>query len=536
MIGEFWLGLLIITHLVRILRGCGQSLKVLFTYNSYSTVSFRKNFGIIFSNEFVSKDEMTISKRIAEHFGFGDFTINLFSLRFTDRDEEQRHSQAELKKSLPVMRLALGAALPLYMAFAILDYYTVPEIFSEAMFLRFGIAAPILLVSILLTFNSTVNRYGQLIFAFCMFTCGAIILLLIALADPVGVSGYYAGIVFVMIYCCCIPPVRFLYATANIAIFMAAYQYIVIYYNPLQGEVLVQTEFFFVCSALLSMFASYIQEFARRRDFVNMRLLEAERSRSVELADKAQAANHAKSEFLAIMSHELRTPLNAIIGFSEILEKEMFGPLGKDQYKEYSKDINVSGQHLLSIINDILDLSKAEAGKLVLQENPVSVVEIVNSTLRIIRDHAAERGVRLAFDVPQHDHMLVGDPRLLAQVFLNLFSNAVKFTHKGGSVTIRFENRKDGGLWVHIQDTGIGIDPKDLDKVFAPFVQIESAMARNYEGTGLGLPLTKNIMELHSGEITLSSKLGEGTTAIVKFPMERVVSGTVDNEQLHAQA
>lgn len=478
---------------------------------------------------------MTISQRIAEHFGFGDFTINLFSLRFTDRDEERRHNQSELKKSLPVMRLALGAALPLYMAFAILDYYSVPEVFSEAMFLRFGIAAPILLISIFLTFSSVASRYAQAIFAFCMFTCGAIILLLIALADPVGVSSYYAGIVFVMIYCCCIPPVRFLWATMNIAIFMVAYQFIVIYYNPLRGEVLMQTEFFFVCSALLSMFASYIQEFARRRDFVNMRLLEAERSRSVELADKAQAANHAKSEFLAIMSHELRTPLNAIIGFSEILEKEMFGPLGKDQYKEYSKDINVSGQHLLSIINDILDLSKAEAGKLVLQENPVSIVEIVNSTLRIVRDHAAERGVRLAFDVPAHDNNLTGDPRLLAQVFLNLFSNAVKFTHKGGSVTIRFENVADGGLWVHIQDTGIGIDPKDLDKVFAPFVQIESAMARNYEGTGLGLPLSKNIMELHNGGITLDSNLGEGTTAIVKFPKERVIAPGLQDPQLQAR-
>ncbi len=165
------------------------------------------------------------------------------------------------------------------------------------------------------------------------------------------------------------------------------------------------------------------------------------------------------------------------------------------------------------------------------------MVNIVNSSLRIVRDKAAENGVRIAFDIPSRDQLVFADSRLLAQVFLNVLSNAVKFTPKGGSVTISFADQVEEGLEVRIEDTGIGIEKKNLEKVFAPFVQIESSLARNYDGTGLGLPLSKNVMELHDGSIYLESDLGQGTTAHISFPQSRVRMVEEEEETLlHARA
>ncbi|MCH8197174.1 MAG: PAS-domain containing protein [Proteobacteria bacterium] len=245
--------------------------------------------------------------------------------------------------------------------------------------------------------------------------------------------------------------------------------------------------------------------------------------------DQAEGANRAKSDFLALMSHELRTPLNAIIGFSEIIKSEMMGPIGNPKYGEYASDVFDSGQHLLGLINDILDLSKIEAGKMEFDEDDVDVAEVIGSCLRLVTERAAKGGVKLITEVPDDLPALLRiDARKLKQILLNLLSNAVKFTPAGGSVTIRSWFRPDSGFVLQVADTGVGIALEDIPKALTPFGQVDSRLDRKYEGTGLGLPLTKSLIEKHGGSFDLQSEVGVGTTVTVRFPKERAVAMPAD--------
>jgi signal transduction histidine kinase len=238
--------------------------------------------------------------------------------------------------------------------------------------------------------------------------------------------------------------------------------------------------------------------------------------------EQAEFASRTKTEFLANMSHELRTPLNAIIGFSEILKNEMFGPLGASQYEEYAIDIHDSGAHLLGVINDILDFSKAEVGKLTLMERSVSLEQIVEPCLRLLRPRAEEAGVTLTLHVPKNTPFIRVDELKLKQILINLVSNAVKFTQQGGSVSIAAEAVEGGSLAIRVIDTGIGIAPDDIPKALSAFGQVDSALSRKFDGTGLGLPLASSLTELHGGTLELESTYGEGTTVTVLLPAERV--------------
>lgn len=251
--------------------------------------------------------------------------------------------------------------------------------------------------------------------------------------------------------------------------------------------------------------------------------LEKEKSR-------AEAQNQQKSMFLANVSHELRTPLNAIIGFSEIIKDEVMGSVGHPQYKEYINDINASGVHLLSLINDILDYSKAEARKLDIDLVDVDITKIVSSCLRLVEPRANEAKVHLIEDLPGHHVLLKADPKRMKQIILNLLSNAVKFTPEDGRVTITVKDEPlDGEVTIIVSDTGIGISQKDISKAMAPFGQIDSSLSRRYEGTGLGLPLTKKLTEIMNGRFDIKSEVGLGTTVILVMP-------TIKNENSGAKA
>ncbi len=242
--------------------------------------------------------------------------------------------------------------------------------------------------------------------------------------------------------------------------------------------------------------------------------------------EEAELANRTKSEFLANMSHELRTPLNAIIGFSETIRRQTFGPVGSPKYVEYIEDINQAGEHLLKIINDILDLSKIEAGRVDLHEEAVDVAEVVASCLLLVRERAWDKGVRLGLELADHPASLYADQRMLKQILINLLSNGIKFTPSGGEVKITSRFSRNAGYFFEVSDTGIGITEEDIPAALAPFRQVDSDLNRSFDGTGLGLPLSKSLTELHGGSLELRSQPGIGTTVTVRFPADRIIPPT----------
>jgi PAS domain S-box-containing protein len=248
------------------------------------------------------------------------------------------------------------------------------------------------------------------------------------------------------------------------------------------------------------------------------------RQRELELSAaylRADLASRAKTQFLATMSHELRTPLNAIIGFSEVMKTELMGPLGTPGYKDYAADIHGSGTFLLSIINELLDLSLIDSGEMKLDESLVQIDKIAESSVALLRSKATAKGIKLTQAAPCNPPLLRGDARRIKQAVINLLANAIKFTPAGGAVEISV-SWSDDGMALTVRDTGIGIAAADLERVMKPFVQAENWLARKHEGAGLGLAITKSICELHGGTLVLESTLGKGTVARILLPADRI--------------
>jgi len=266
----------------------------------------------------------------------------------------------------------------------------------------------------------------------------------------------------------------------------------------------------------------------RESDLARLRAEVASRE-SEQARDRADRANHAKSEFLANMSHELRTPLNAIIGFSEIMRGEVFGPVGSAQYLDYTGHIHASGHHLLCLINDVLDLSRIEAGRLVLNPIDIRFDELARDLCKFFEFSAGQRRVELRLEIAPALPLLVADLRAIKQVLINLMANAVKFTREGGSVTLA-ARCDGGGIEIRVSDTGVGIHPNDLEKVFETFGQGQHQIARQEKGSGLGLPIARGLVQAHGGTLRLTSEVDKGTTVTVTFLPERskAVEGACD--------
>jgi PAS domain S-box-containing protein len=257
------------------------------------------------------------------------------------------------------------------------------------------------------------------------------------------------------------------------------------------------------------------------RDITARRRIELE---LIQARQQAETAAEAKSRLLANASHELRTPLNAILGFSEVIHREMLGPIGKERYRQYAKDIHDSGLHLLGIVNDLLDLSKIEANRQELREETIAVGELFETASRFLSEWAENAGLSVTISLPPDLPAIRGDRRALIQVLLNLLSNAVKFTPAGGVITLAADRGSDGGMIFTVRDNGIGIAPADMPKALEPFGLVDTAMSLKHRGTGLGLPICRALVELHAGRFELASEPRIGTTASVHLPAERVVT------------
>ena len=254
----------------------------------------------------------------------------------------------------------------------------------------------------------------------------------------------------------------------------------------------------------------------------------ASEEKMAQARQAAELANRSKSDFLANMSHELRTPLNAIIGFSEVICSEFLGPMRDKKYLGYIQDIHSSGLHLLSIINDVLDMSKIEAGKLELANEIVTVQRIIAESLRMVSERAHSRDIELVSEISGVDTGIWGDERAIKQIILNLLSNAVKFSHDGGRVDIRTTLDPAGGLVLEVEDRGIGMSAEELERALQPFGQANTGAARLYGGTGLGLPITKGLIEAHHGELMIDSVPDRGTRVRVTLPPHAAAAGSVN--------
>ncbi len=462
-------------------------------------------------------------------------TMSIVALTFRDSTLERDYQEALFQRSLALVRVALILGVVLFALFAVLDLWVVHKGIGAVWTIRFAMVCPTLVAVFAFSFSRHFKRFMQAALSVVMLATGFGVIAMTAVIDAPGSYLYYAGLLDVVIYCSCIIRLRFIYTAVLSWVLFAAYEVTALYLNPIPLWAFGSNLFFFVTAIWVAMFAAYTQELYMRRSFLNEHLLTVEKGKSEALAAQAMAASAAKSEFLAMVSHELRTPLNAIIGFSEVMSQQMFGPLGQDRYLAYASDIHRSGSHLLEIINNILDLTKAEAGQMEIHDELFDIQEILATAVRLLQHSAIDNDVNIEGSSSADLPLLRADRRLVMQVALNLLSNAIKFTNAGGRVRIELGVADDGGLYMRFADSGIGIAADDLPKVQEAFIQADSRLSRVHEGTGLGLPLTRNILELHGGRLELASTPDVGTTATAWFPAARLATEPVPAQEPEAQ-
>jgi signal transduction histidine kinase len=452
-----------------------------------------------------------------------NYELDIVRLVFRDASVERVFEREMLQSSLGIIQIYVFAGTMLYSSFAILDRIVGGSAFPILLLIRFGFATPVLVAGFILTFFPIFTRIGQFTLGAILISSGlGVVIMTMVMPAPYNAQ-YYAGVVMCVIYSSSLIRLRFTYSALISSFIILTYQISAAFVNPIPFSTFISNNFFLVMATGVGLFSGYYQELYVRKSYVSQKIIEAKNVTLNALLVEADNANKSKSEFLATMSHELRTPLNAIIGFSDVLHKQLYGSLGNARYLEYVADINASGLHLLAIINDILDLAKAEAGKLELREDVFDLVSCLQACVQMCGGRADEGSVVLEITTTEPEMEIHADERLIRQLALNLISNAIKFTPPGGRVDIRARTNEHREIIFEVFDTGIGIPTEHLERVLRPFEQVERALSRRHGGTGLGLPFAKKIAELHGGALTLESKVDSGTHVTVRLPAARLM-------------
>jgi signal transduction histidine kinase len=414
--------------------------------------------------------------------------LNVFSLRFRNRMAERRFLYRHMRDSRPVIRLGLLAGALLYGLFGILDVLLMPDAVQKFWLVRFGFVFPVVSGVFALTYHRSFVRCAQAGLSLAMLAAGLGIIVMTVFGDAPASHWYYAGLIMVVIYCASVLRIHHVYSLIVSLVLFGCYQVSAFYLNPIPHEVLLSNNFFLAMAIAVGATVNYVRELYLRLNHLQTRLLTYEKAASERLRRRADEANRAKTEFLASMSHELRTPLNAIIGFSEIVKEEILGP------------------RKLSFVECEVDLCK-----------------IVDESLRMFQVPDISHGLKISASLPPDSIIVLADPGRLRQVVINLVSNGVKFTERGGEVSVALWIDQTGSCVLNVSDSGIGMAPEDLGNATQPFYRAGNPYTSGRGGTGLGLPLVQKIVEQHGGRLLIDSKPGRGTVVTMRLPPERTV-------------
>jgi signal transduction histidine kinase len=453
---------------------------------------------------------------------FSAAALRWYDTAFADVATEREFQQAEGPSAIVYARFALGLAAVLFASFGIPDWLFAPN--APMMSAIRAASILVLFLAFAATYFPGMQSRHQLVTQLGALSVGVGYIGVVALAPPQLLPLYLDCVILIIIGVFVVLRMGTLRASLSVLLVMALLDATYLYVGLGSQEDFVVYQLIMISAFAIGFFSNYIYERQRRIAYLGRRAAEQQAARleqalrrAAEAQMQAEQAARVKSDFVAHVSHELRTPLNAVIGFGEVLERQIFGPLGHRKYAEYARDIRESGQHLLSLINDVLDLSKVEAGRMELHRELLAPHELARASLVLVSGLSHLRGTRIKVDVAQDLPPVYGDARAIKQMLVNLLSNALKFSPPGGAIRIGAEAGERVVRFV-ISDNGPGMTAAQVQIAMTPFGQVSGMVADSERGTGLGLALANSLAELHGAPLQLDSEPGRGTRAIITLP------------------